>query len=66
MKYQQIHIPRDCLYLSGLDYAILLERSHQTRLFRDKKQIKESHQGGSPLFGMVRVTGLEPTRRFQH
>ena len=51
--------PHDCLYLSGLDYTILLERPHQTRLFRDKKQTKESHLGGSPLFDMVRVTGLE-------
>ena len=34
--------PRDCLYLSGLDYAILLEQPHQTQLSRDRKQIKES------------------------
>ena len=54
--------PRDCLYLSCWDYAILLEQPHQTQLFLDKKQIKESHLGGSPLFGMVLLTGLEPVR----
>ena len=59
IKYKQIHIfVIVCIYPVWIT-AILLEQSHQTQLSRDKKQIKESHLGGSPLFDMVRVTGLE-------
>ena len=39
---------------------IFLELLFQTQLFRGKKQIKESHIGGSPLFDLAPPTGLEP------
>ena len=41
--------------------AIPSERPHQTQLSQDKKQTKESHQRGSPLFDMVGAEGFEPS-----
>ena len=35
------------------------EQPRQTQPSRDKKRTKENRLGGSPLFDMVRVTGLE-------